>query len=192
MANVPNTTTFTLQNVTSVVGGTSLSGAFALATDNKFDATYKGSKNRLTNFQNYCGGYVNFCQIGTTGCGGAYVCACLGVVTSPAMVAGECYCITIGGSISTTGQGTSSCGCFQILCNAANKYCCVVGANTCAPSLGATFQVNYGDTVKVITCAVTTSTACGGTANSNACLNSSNIKGGFSNGACITCYMMTG
>lgn len=53
MASVPNTTTFTLQNVVSVVGGTSLSAAFANSVDSYFDPAYKGSKNNLLNFRNY-------------------------------------------------------------------------------------------------------------------------------------------
>lgn len=53
MATVPNTTTFTLQDVINVVGGASLSDAFANATDARFDPSYKGSKNNLLNFRNY-------------------------------------------------------------------------------------------------------------------------------------------
>lgn len=51
--SVPNTTTFTLQDVIDVVGGTSLTAAFANSTDAYFDASYKGSKNQLLNFRNY-------------------------------------------------------------------------------------------------------------------------------------------
>jgi hypothetical protein len=50
---VPNTDTFTFQNVTAVVGGSDLVAAFANATDAKFDPSYKGSKNNLLNFRNY-------------------------------------------------------------------------------------------------------------------------------------------
>ena len=53
MATVPNTTTFSLQDVINVVGGTSLTAAFANAGDAQFDPTYKGSKNNLLNFRNY-------------------------------------------------------------------------------------------------------------------------------------------
>ena len=53
MSVVPNTATFSLQDVVNVVGGTSLSAAFTNALDAKFDPTYKGSKNNLLNFRNY-------------------------------------------------------------------------------------------------------------------------------------------
>jgi hypothetical protein len=53
--SVPNTTTFTLQDVTNVVGGTTLSQAFANSVDSRFDPAYKGSKNSLYNFRNYNG-----------------------------------------------------------------------------------------------------------------------------------------
>jgi hypothetical protein len=53
MATVPNTSTFTLQDVINVVGGTNLVSAFANATDARFDPSYKGSKDNLLNFRNY-------------------------------------------------------------------------------------------------------------------------------------------
>lgn len=53
MASVPNTNTFKLTDVTAVVGGSSLSVAFASSVDACFDPTYKGSKNSLLNFRNY-------------------------------------------------------------------------------------------------------------------------------------------
>lgn len=53
MATVPNTNTFSLQDVIDVVGGTSLSTAFANKFDACFNATYKGSKDRLSNFRDY-------------------------------------------------------------------------------------------------------------------------------------------
>lgn len=54
--SVPNTNTFTLSDVTSVVAGigsNDLVECFAHAVDAYFDATYKGSKNSLYNFRNY-------------------------------------------------------------------------------------------------------------------------------------------
>lgn len=53
MANVPNTNTFSLQDVIYVVGGTSLVQAFANAVAGGFDPAYVGSKNNLLNFRNY-------------------------------------------------------------------------------------------------------------------------------------------
>lgn len=55
MASVPDTTTFTFQNVKSVVAGSpnSLAQAFTNSTDAYFDPAYKGSKNSLYNFRNY-------------------------------------------------------------------------------------------------------------------------------------------
>jgi len=57
MANVPNTSTFTFQDVTNAVyndtaAGRNLSSAFTDATGT-FDATYQGSKNQLDDFRNY-------------------------------------------------------------------------------------------------------------------------------------------
>ena len=54
--SVPNTDTFTLQDVvavTGLTGATSLTAAFAASTDSYFDPTYKGSKDNLLNFRNY-------------------------------------------------------------------------------------------------------------------------------------------
>ena len=54
---VPNTTTFTLQNVVDVVNPTTddLVDSFADAVASKFDSNYEGSKNQLLNFRNYDG-----------------------------------------------------------------------------------------------------------------------------------------
>ena len=55
---VPDTTTFTLQNVVTEVNPTTddLVDCFADADSNKFDSTYEGSKNQLLNFRNYGAG----------------------------------------------------------------------------------------------------------------------------------------
>ena len=52
---VPNTSTFSLQDVTNVVNPTTddLVDCFADAVANKFDSSYSGSKNQLLNFRNY-------------------------------------------------------------------------------------------------------------------------------------------
>jgi hypothetical protein len=52
---VPNTTTFTLQEVVAVVNPTTddLVDCFADAVSSKFDSSYSGSKNSLLNFRNY-------------------------------------------------------------------------------------------------------------------------------------------
>lgn len=52
---VPDTSTFTLVDVKNAVAGSpnSLTAAFTASTDAFFDVTYKGSKDRLSNFRNY-------------------------------------------------------------------------------------------------------------------------------------------
>ena len=52
---VPNTSTFSLQDVVNVVNPTTddLVDCFADAVASKFDSTYSGSKNQLLNFRNY-------------------------------------------------------------------------------------------------------------------------------------------
>ena len=51
---VPNTTTFTLQNVVDVVDNDdNLVGVFNDAVASKFDSAYSGAKNNLLNFRNY-------------------------------------------------------------------------------------------------------------------------------------------
>jgi len=53
---VPNTTTFTLQNVVDVIDNDdNLVGCFNDAVASKFDSDYEGSKNQLLNFRNYDG-----------------------------------------------------------------------------------------------------------------------------------------
>jgi hypothetical protein len=54
---VPNTTTFSLQDVVDELGGLprpdDLIACFAAATSGGFDPSYEGSKNNLLNFRNY-------------------------------------------------------------------------------------------------------------------------------------------
>ena len=54
---VPNTDTFTLQNVVDEVNPTTddLVDCFADATSSSFDSNYSGDKNNLLNFRNYGG-----------------------------------------------------------------------------------------------------------------------------------------
>lgn len=53
MISVPDNNSFSLSDVVSVTGGTSLQAAFTNSIDEFFDASYKGSKDRLSNFRNY-------------------------------------------------------------------------------------------------------------------------------------------
>jgi hypothetical protein len=54
---VPNIDYFTLQTVVTELGcAGNLAACFAAAIDSKFDALYKGNKDRLMNFRNY--GYL--------------------------------------------------------------------------------------------------------------------------------------
>jgi hypothetical protein len=74
MATVPDTTTFSLQDVVNVVGGTGLVAAHNNAVNGAFDPTYKGSQNQLDDFRNYddsydptWGGYIQWSFDGFTG-----------------------------------------------------------------------------------------------------------------------------
>ena len=66
MANIPDTTTFTLQNVVDIITPTTndLVDCFSDATDAFFDYNYKGDKDNLLNFRNYGDkawfGYMNY------------------------------------------------------------------------------------------------------------------------------------
>lgn len=65
--SVPNTNTFSLIDVTTVVGGSSLSTAFTNADPGGFDPAYSGSKDRLSNFRNYQNVYNMFAGVNTSG-----------------------------------------------------------------------------------------------------------------------------
>ena len=55
---VPNTSTFTLQDVVSEIGliGSDLIKCFAYANSNGFVSSYAGAKDRLSNFRGYSHG----------------------------------------------------------------------------------------------------------------------------------------
>jgi hypothetical protein len=192
--NVPNNTTFNLQNVVDVVGSTSLSGAFACAQSGKFNATYSGTKTCLLNFRAYCGGDVNFCNISSTACGGTSACACLCINPTPALALGESYTLTVGGSLSTICQGASALACWHLKCNGTTICCKVIAGNICCPSITSTITVSCANTVHLIIQANTMSTTCLNNGSANATITSAtNIKGGYSNGTtCLSCYMYTG
>lgn len=86
--SVPNTTTFSLQDVVNVTGGTSLSAAFTNSVDAYFDVAYKGSKDNLLNFRNYT--VTSACPvIGQAYLGGkvAYIYG----IGDPGYVSGQCH-----------------------------------------------------------------------------------------------------
>lgn len=89
--SVPNTNTFRLTDVTAITGGTSLSAAFANSNDAYFDPTYKGSKDRLSNFRNYT---ISACpNVGDSYEGGAV--AYLFISGDPGYISGECHGIIV-------------------------------------------------------------------------------------------------
>jgi hypothetical protein len=63
---VPDTNTFTLQDVVTEVNPTTddLTDCFADAVAGSFDAAYEGSKDRLSNFRNY--GAVSYTAFGSS------------------------------------------------------------------------------------------------------------------------------
>jgi hypothetical protein len=121
MATVPNTTTFSLQDVVNVVGGSSLSAAFTNAVDACFDPTYKGSKNNLLNFRNYDttrgatltidNTFTYFQNIGNTPCAGSSnvinITASSGNVWSASSNQAWCTLSPTGG----TGSGSTTISC---------------------------------------------------------------------------------
>ena len=87
--SVPNTSTFTLQDVVNVTGGTSLTEAFTNATGT-FDPAYVGSKNSLYNFRNYQS-TINPCSLSIGSAYGGGVIAYFLQSGDPGYVAGECH-----------------------------------------------------------------------------------------------------
>lgn len=59
---VPDTNTFSLQDVETEIPGTqgNLSALFAASNDSGFNLTYKGAKDRLSNFRNYVHGGTGY------------------------------------------------------------------------------------------------------------------------------------
>jgi hypothetical protein len=93
-SQVPNTTTFTLQDVENAIPGTqgNLQQCFTDAIPGYFDATYSGSKNSLLNFRNYgaCPAYVSSGSFTTLSSANSLS------VTYPAVSAGDFVFIAAG------------------------------------------------------------------------------------------------
>lgn len=110
--NVPNTTTFSLTDVTAITGGTSLSAAFTNSVDSYFDPAYKGSKDNLLNFRNY-----KTCPSVGDSWGGGVV-AYLFVSGDPGYVSGQCHGIIA----ATSDQTNAEWGCGGTVISGADGY----------------------------------------------------------------------
>ena len=67
----------------------------------------------------------------TSNCGaGVTADGCLSIVSTPAMGAGECYCLCLNGCLNS-GGGAGSSGCWVVYLNGTKCYCCTVGTNAC-------------------------------------------------------------
>ena len=98
MANVPNTTTFCLTDVTAVVGGQCLTAAITNAGSVGWDAAYCGDKTCLLNFRNYSSAppislVTEFCYYGGADCmDGTYILrCCTGAYYSSASISSNNY-----------------------------------------------------------------------------------------------------
>lgn len=134
---------------------------------------------------------INLCQTSYNGGDNtSHSCRNLCVYSTPAMNAGECYCICldvplgIAPSLVSTGSYSFVC----VRCNGTCKYCaCLISAACCPASTS--FVVNFGDSV-VITNDVCAVTLGSGGVNSCTCIrNIASISGSFQVGStcCKSC-----
>ena len=136
---------------------------------------------------------ISLCSISSTADGLTNTCACLCIKSAPTMIAGECYCITICGSLNTVIQGTTSCAYLCITCNGTSKYSCAIAGNACTAAICKPFVINYGEDYNVIIYAQTANTACSSCACATGYISSiSNISGNFGLGTPSTCSKNTG
>ena len=100
--SVPNTTTFSLQNVVDVVNPTTddLVDCFSDANATYFNATYEGSKNSLLNFRDY--GPHNSCPVIQSGSGFFSSTSTTITVNTPAVYSGDILVIILGQIGNTT------------------------------------------------------------------------------------------
>ena len=122
------------------------------------------------------------------GDGTSLTCRTFCLSSTPAMIAGECYCVCIDGNLSTSGQATGSCSEICVTCNGVRKMCCkiVIPVQSCAlPSVS--FMVDNIDYVCIYSLACVTYSGCGFFAGSAVCLCCvTSVAGSFCRGTC-TC-----
>ena len=199
--NVPNTTTFSLQNVVDAIGGTtaSLVDAFANANSLGFDGGYCGTKTCLLNFRNYIAySKVYLCAVGSgTGTIGssAFVERISCVNASPAMTAGNVYQINFTECMKVTSQPLNSYVSYSLKCNGSVVYynCLEVSdENTCCEAIGP-FYICYGDTFCVVQDGCTRCTACAGAVCSITTITSvSSVNGNYVLDTPLICGICTG
>ena len=96
-----------------------------------------------------------------SGCGTSTIASYLyGIVISPAMAAGECFCLCLGGVLNTANEGASSCANYVVNCTV-GVYCysCNISANVCAtpsPSYSIMITNTNNSCVCLCLCAQTT------------------------------------
>jgi hypothetical protein len=131
---------------------------------------------------------INLCCLGGTGDGTAYSNKCHCLYSTPAMVAGECYCACFFIDLCTYGQATGSFSNVNITCNGISKYCCCIVIPQHCQIVGFSFPVENTDTVIAHNYACVTNTSCPGSAKSVTCLVcATSISGSFVQGTTCNC-----
>jgi len=117
--------------------------------------------------------------------------------STPAMVAGECYCVCLYVPIGLVPSlfGSGSYASAGVVCNS-NPLCFVCVTNTACNNANLSFTFKYGDQVLITEFACVNALGCGGVgggAKNCVCVNSiTSICGSFTRGACYSACSYTG
>lgn len=203
MANVPDTTTFCFSpDVCAAItpAPNNFVSAFADACPAGYDPSHCGAKNSLLNFQNYCGTPVTskaisltcICSAPVAICCFAYSKTCF--TSTPPMSAGECFNITIHGTVGTNVQAAGSWACIAIVCGSTCVYNCAIGAGVCCTNPSYTFTITQANRNCWAMClaACTTNCACPLCSDAYGVVWSiSSVVGSFCVGSPCDCNMYT-
>jgi hypothetical protein len=121
-----------------------------------------------------------------TGCGTSTAACSLNTLSKTGMGVQDCFSICVRGSMGTVGQGASSSACLRIYCDTTSVALCTLGANLCCTGIVlGPYVICQTTTFCVVTCGVTTATACVN------CSSSCALIVGFINTVGANCILST-
>lgn len=110
------------------------------------------------------------------------------ICSTPAMNAGESYCLCLYADLCDYGQATGSCAEICVACNGICKLCCCITVPQPCGVPSISFPVAYGDYVTISSHAYVANTACPYSAASRICLAYvTSISGSFVQGTTCNC-----
>lgn len=133
---------------------------------------------------------INLCRLYSSGTDGTsnLVIKCHCLYSTPALVSGEAYLLSVVANLCNSGQAAGSLNFICVTCNGVCKQlCCSIVNPTICATPSTSFAVDDNDAVIIYTCACTVNTACGGSSGTWVCINATVSVGPICKGTTCVC-----